>query len=401
MPSRVHSFRHRGLRVRYQHLPGPLTAIALVVRAGARLDGRFPGIAHMAEHMLFQGTDSLDQLALNRRAAELGGEHNADTGYEDISLTLEVFNEDVPAALALLAEQFYRTRVDPERLRKERRVVLDELRSRADDPGDYLHTKGWCRFFGGALAHPVVGTWQSLREIGATDVTAFLRRCFVHANTVLAIVGGAPVADARAAVRTHFSHADGRAAPAAPAVVAGGSGRLRLRRLGGGQAYVNKMMTVTPAPRELVALGVALDVVGADPDSRLFQEIRERLGLGYDVSATLDWGPDWAVAMVSATAARGQMDRLLRTVEETCLRAARDGFDTDELVRARKKIRYRYASLAESRLNQALALAEGALSGFPAPAEAERIAATLSSAEIETAWRRVLTGRALTVVLAT
>jgi predicted Zn-dependent peptidase len=184
-------------------------------------------------------------------------------------------------------------------------------------------------------------------------------------------------------------------------VVAGGSGRLRLRRLGGGQAYVNKMMTVTPAPRELVALGVAVDVVGADPDSRLFQEIRERLGLGYDVSATLDWGPDWAVAMVSATAARGQMDRLLRTVEETCLRAARDGFDTDELLRARKKIRYRYASLAESRLNQALALAEGALSGFPAPAEAERIAATLSSAEIETAWRRVLTGRALTVVLAT
>ena len=54
-----------------------------------------PGLAHLAEHMLFQGTATLDQVALNRRAAELGGEHNADTGYEDISLTFEVFNEDL------------------------------------------------------------------------------------------------------------------------------------------------------------------------------------------------------------------------------------------------------------------------------------------------------------------
>lgn len=147
-------------------------------------------------------------------------------------------------------------------------------------------------------------------------------------------------------------------------------------------------------------MGMALDVVGADPDSRLFQEVRERLGLGYDVSATLDWGPDWAVAMISASASRGQMKRLLRTVGETCARAAHEGFDAGELARARKKIRYRYASLAESRLNQALSLAEGVLSGFPTPAEAERIAAELGSAEIEAAWRRALAGRTLTAVLA-
>src|SRR5512144_3432895 len=105
----VSRFIHRGLRVVHQRHPGKLTAIALSVRAGARFDGAHPGIAHMAEHMLFQGTDSLDQVALNRRAAELGGEHNADTGYEDIALTFEVFNEDLDAALALLADQFYHT----------------------------------------------------------------------------------------------------------------------------------------------------------------------------------------------------------------------------------------------------------------------------------------------------
>ncbi|HVN85151.1 MAG TPA: pitrilysin family protein [Candidatus Binatia bacterium] len=400
MSSHVLAYRHRGLRVHYQHLPGPLTAIALVVRAGARLDGRHPGIAHMAEHMLFQGTTSLDQLALNRRAAELGGEHNADTGYEDISLTFEVFNEDVPEALALLAEQFYHTRVDRERFRKERRVVLDEVRSRADDPNDYLHTQAWCRFFGGALAHPVCGTSGTLNDMDADDVARFLRRGFVHANAVLSMVGGVSFDAARHAVRQHFRHGRGGPAPVAAPVVAGNTGRVRLRRFGGGQAYVSTMFEVVPNAREIVALGVALDLVGADPDSRLFQEVRERLGLGYDVSATLDWGPDWAVATVSASAGRAQLDRLLHTVAETCRRAADEGFAPDELHRARKKIRYRYASLAESRLNQALALAEGALSGFPTPAEAERIAARLSAADIEAAWRRALGSRTLTVILA-
>jgi len=395
----VHRLRHRGLRVLYQQFPGPLTSIALSVRAGARFDGRFPGIAHMAEHMLFQGTASLDQVALNRRAAELGGEHNADTGYENISLTFEVFNEDVPDALGLLAEQFYRSQVSEERFRKERRVVMDEIRGRMDDPLERLHSRAWGRFFRGSLSHPVWGSMQSLRLMRASDVAAFIRRHLTHPRSVLAVVGGIPLGEVREALRRHFDAGAPGSEPPVPRALFAPSGVLRLRG-GGGQAYLTKMMAVAPVPRQLIAVGLALDLVGADPDSRLFQEIRERLGLGYDVAASLDWGGNWAVAMVSASAARGAVHRLQRAVEETCTRAADDGFAPDELLRARKKLRYRYASLAESRFDRALALAEGTLSGFPLPEEAERMVSQMPAAEIEAAWRSVLRGRTLTAVLA-
>jgi predicted Zn-dependent peptidase len=398
MPT-LHTFRHRGLRVVYQHVPGPLTSIALSVRAGARFDGTHPGIAHMAEHMLFQGTASLDQVALNRRAAELGGEHNADTGYETISLTFEVFNEDVADAVALLAEQFYRSQVSEDRFRKERRVVIDEIRGRLDDPADRLHTRAWERFFGGPLAHPVWGSVPSLQAMQAHHISGFLQRNFTHNRSVLAIVGGIADAAVRRAVRRHFSHGRSGADSRIPAVTFGRSGALRLRG-GGGQAYVMKLVALSPVPEHLIAVGLALDLVGADPDSRLFQEIRERLGLGYEVSATLDWGDGWAVAVLSASAARGAAKRLERAVEDTCMRAAREGFTADELLRARKKLRYRYASLAESRFDRALALAEGTLLGFPLPEESERIVSRMSKETVEAAWRKALQGRALTALLA-
>jgi predicted Zn-dependent peptidase len=160
------------------------------------------------------------------------------------------------------------------------------------------------------------------------------------------------------------------------------------------------MIRIPPEPRSLIAVGLALDLVGADPDSRLFQEIRERLGLGYEVSAGLDWGNGWAVATLSASAARGAVERLQRAVLETCHEAANQGFTQEEMQRARKKLRYRYASLADSRFERALALAEGALSGFPAPEEAEKIVSSMAQSEVEGAWRSALRGQQLTAILA-
>jgi predicted Zn-dependent peptidase len=149
-----------------------------------------------------------------------------------------------------------------------------------------------------------------------------------------------------------------------------------------------------------LATSVAIDLVGADPDSRLFQELRERLGLTYEVGAHLEWGPDWALAVVSASGSRGRIDRVLRALQDTCRGAARDGFTRDEFERARRKLRYRYAQLQDARHDQAVALAESALWGFPTPEEAERLVARLSPTEIEAAWRRTLDSRAVTAVLA-
>src|ERR1700746_3202492 len=117
--SRVRMFRVGSLRVLFERSPGPLTGIVLAARTGSRFDGPKPGIAHLAEHMLFQGTRTLDHVAINQRAAELGGDHDASTSYEDLNVTFQVLNADAAGAIALLAEQIRGSVVPADRLENE------------------------------------------------------------------------------------------------------------------------------------------------------------------------------------------------------------------------------------------------------------------------------------------
>ena len=83
----------------------------------------------------------------------------------------------------------------------------------------------------------------------------------------------------------------------------GATGLLRLHRSDLPQVHLVRLIAAPPTPRDVLALSMAVEIVGADPDARLFQEIRERLGLGYDLGASVEHGVDWAVAVFSASAA--------------------------------------------------------------------------------------------------
>jgi len=261
-----------------------------------------------------------------------------------------------------------------------------------------VHEHAWARFFGDGLGHPVCGSVSSVRGMTRQAVRGFIARHFVPANMCLALVGGVTRDVIRRALGRAFPRgAHGvRSRPARARLRA--TGLVRLRRSDLAQAYLVRLIATPPAPRAVLALSLAVEIVGADPDARLFQEIRERLGLGYELGAGVEHGRDWAVAVLSASAARDDERRLRETLDRTCREAAA-GFSADELRRARKKVRYRFARLADSRLDRALAHASRAACDQPSLAATERMIVRLRPAEVEAAWRRALAAPTLTAVL--
>lgn len=383
----------------HEAVPGPITAIVLSIRGGARFDGSRPGLAHMTEHMLFQGTESYDQLELNRLAAHCGGAHNAETGYESMEITFEVFNEDLDTALGLLTEQFYRTRIDPKRFAKERRVVLDEIRSYHDDPLDYLHEKGWRAFYDDPIGRPICGTTRSLRAMRPADVEEFLEGFFVNANAVLCVVGGASEESLRRSLRRHVLAERAGACRQGSGAQGRRAGRMRVGGGPRGQGFVAQFLELEPDVENLLAVGVALDLVGADADGALYQAVREEHGLGYEVEADLELGVGWGAAVLSASVKPGQTDRLAQVMDRVLVESVEKGFASEELARARKKRRYNHVSSAERRIDRAMALADAVVTGFPLPEEAERIVDGLDDETVVAAWRRAVAGRSLVAVL--
>lgn len=392
-------FRVGALRVAFERSAGPLTGIVLSARSGSRFDGAKPGIAHFAEHMLFQGTRGLDHAAINERAAELGGDHDASTSYEDLNVTFQVLNADFAAAIALIAEQALCSTVPRDRLENERQVVCQEIRGHREDAISHLYDSTWARFFTDGLQLPPSGTLASVKSITAGEVRRFLRRRLVGANMVLSVVGDLRPADVRRIVAREFRALVCGAACVAQAARIGRSGEVRLRRSGLTQLYLTTLFSVPAGRRELLALGLALEILGTDPDGRLYHEIREKRGLSYDLWADLPGGAEWAALAVGAVAERRAERRLREAIDGVFARAASDGFSAEEIDRARRKLRYRYARLAEAKLERAASHAAALLYGTPSLEEAEAMVASLRRDEIEQAWRAALGGRRLTGVL--
>ncbi len=397
--SEVQRFRVGTLRVVFERIAGPITGIVLGVRSGSRFDGTKPGIAHLAEHMLFQGTAALDHVAINERAAELGGDHDASTSYEDLNLTFQVLNADAPAAIALVADQVRGSTVPEDRLENERQVVAQEIRGHREDAISYLSDETWARFYGGGLRLPPSGTLASVRSITAREIRRFLRQRVVGANAVLSIVGDPPLGEVKRVLAEVF-----RGLPRGRACTANGArvvrrGEVRLRRSGLTQLYWTTLFAVPPTRRSLLALGLALEILGTDPDGRLYHEVREKSGLSYDLWADLPGGSGWAALAVGAVAERRAESRLRRAIDRVFEEAANDGFTAEEITRARRKVRYRYARLSEAKLDRAAAHAASILYGAPRLDEAEAIVRSLDRREIESAWRRALGGARLTGVL--
>ncbi len=395
----MQTFRVGPLRVVFERSRGPLTGITLGARSGSRFDDGAPGIAHLTEHMLFQGTGSLDHAAINERAAELGGEHDAYTGYEELNVTFQVLNADVPAALALLAEQILRSTVPKDRLENERQVVAQEIRGHREDAISYLCDETWSRFFAGGLSLPPSGTLASVKAISAAQIRRFLRQRLAGANMVLSVVGDLSTERLRAIVAREF-----RSLPAGRAMTARGAeiarrGEVRFRRAGLTQLYWTTLSAVPATARSLVAVGMALEILGTDPDGRLYHEVREKHGLSYDLWADLHAGAGWAVLQVGAVAARRAEQRLAGAIEQVFQRAAAEGFTDDEISRARRKLRYRYARLSEAKLDRSASHAAWLLYGAPRLHEAEAIVASLTRPEIEAAWRVAMKGERLTGIL--
>ncbi|MEI6270968.1 MAG: pitrilysin family protein, partial [Chloroflexota bacterium] len=185
-------------------------AIALAIGAGSRHERTNErGAAHLLEHLCFKGIAGAESSAALAQAMEgIGANSNAGTDRESTLFWIHVPRAAAVEAARLIGALALAPLLLPEHLKIERDIVIEEIRSYADDPSEQASTALDQALFGeSALGREIAGTIPEIRALKHTPVRAFHAREYRPQTTALAIAGDLSAAEASEIARAAFASA--------------------------------------------------------------------------------------------------------------------------------------------------------------------------------------------------
>ncbi len=270
-------------------MPERLSAsVVLMFGGGSRLeDERLAGVSHFIEHLFFKGTRKRPTSKEIADAIEgIGGFVNASTDKELTAYWTRVPAEHLDVGVDVLFDIVSNSRLDPADVERERMVILEELRMYQDQPQDYVQNLfEELMWPGHPLGRDIAGTEESVSRLTRDDILEYANVHYRLPNLVIGAAGALDEAPTLEAVRPRLTlppDPDGMLDAPAPGPLDGA--HLLLRKQRTEQAHIClRVRAFSYLHQDRYALDILNTVLGEGMSSRLFLNIRERLGLAYDV----------------------------------------------------------------------------------------------------------------------
>ncbi len=326
-----------GLRLLIDPMPGLKTfALNALIHGGTRFEtADQSGWAHLLEHMVFKGAGGRDARALAEAIEHKGGTINASTGYEHTRFEVRGLMSLLPLAMEIVRDLMFRAELDAAELKREKKVVAQEINEAYDTPDDHVFDLLQDAMFEDqALGRPILGTPASLRPADPAALRAFAETLYAPHRVVICISGGVTAEDVLAvakplldAVRPH----DGFAAPEPLRFTPGRRQQKRRIEQANLALGFNGLSRYDP---DVIALRLFSEILGGGMASRLFQEAREARGLAYAIDAWCTPYRDGGVFGVYAGCAAKDVADLSELIRRVTAELAADP-SVRELERAR------------------------------------------------------------------
>jgi predicted Zn-dependent peptidase len=296
------------------------------------------GISHLLEHMAFKGTSRRSARQIAEEIEAVGGDLNAGTSIETTAYYARVLRADVALALDVLSDILTDPSFDPEELRREQNVIVQEIGAAEDTPDDLI----WDRlqetaFLGQPMGRSILGTPATVRSFDRARLAAYLSRNYRAPDMVIAAAGAVDHQAMVEEVERKFARFIGPSAPPPePAHFVGGS-RIEARNLE--QVHIALALPGLPhRDPDLYSLQVFANILGGGMSSRLFQEVRERRGLCYAIYAFHSPYFDSGMFGLYAGTDAADLEELMRVVVDEIASAA-ESINETEVRRAKAQMK--------------------------------------------------------------
>lgn len=327
-----------------QRLESGSVVVAINVSAGSIDEGskRHWGAAHFLEHMAFKGTKDRDRLAIVREVEGRGGTINACTSHDATLYYIVTTPRHFTHAAEVLHDIVFNSIFPQDEFDKEKRVVLEEIKQMNDSPFSVLWKRFDAEMFaGGGRAHPVAGTEKSIGEMSRQDLIEFKNGHYTNDVITVGAVGNIEQAGIDFLEELFLMAPKTEPSVIGPqrATLSATMSQLAIPSkfdqcylFVGFEGLNDREMFATPEAR------IATTLIGEGMSSLLFQRVREKLGIAYQVGAFLDSnlhnGTFVCYAVTNPDNVLAAKNEILKTLSDV----QRALFDACELKEAKERI---------------------------------------------------------------
>ncbi|WP_039763932.1 M16 family metallopeptidase [Caldicellulosiruptor sp. F32] len=294
------------LRLVYEKVDTVKTvSVGAWILAGSRYETKSEnGISHFIEHILFKGTKNRSSKEIVYEIESIGGQINAFTAKEYTCFYVRVLDEFLEKAFEILSDLLLNPLINPEDIEKEKTVIIEEINMSKDDPEEILYQAlNDLIWKGETLSYPIIGKESTVKRIDRNKILNFMRKRYKPENVVISVAGNFDEAHLIDLCERYFGswerYLKSKDTNNSSEPIFKRGAVIKSKKSDQAQIAI-AFEGFGQEDENVYKLLVVSNILGGGMSSRLFQKIREELGLVYSINSFVSTYKDVGMLIVYA-----------------------------------------------------------------------------------------------------
>jgi predicted Zn-dependent peptidase len=311
--------------------------VVVLVEAGSKYETKeINGVSHFLEHLCFKGTEKRPtSFDITKELDGLGAQSNAFTGEELTGYYAKAHKKHLPQLLDIISDVYLHPVFNKDEIEKEKGVIIDEISMYEDMPMRDVHDLFMKVLYGDQPAGwNVAGTKEIVQNMTREDIVSYRSKHYVAtATTVVVVGGGFNEKELIKDIEKKFEHINVDKKTGKKKVVsAQKKPELLIKHKETDQTHlVLGVRTVDLYHKDNATLNVLTAVLGKGMSSRLFQKLRDEMGVGYYVHASSNEFTDHGYLSISTGVNNQRVEEVIKAIIVECKKLTEEEVSKEEL----------------------------------------------------------------------
>lgn len=302
------------------------------------------GISHLIEHMFFKGTKTRSNVDIVKEFDKFGIQTNAYTSKTETCYFTYGTGDSLEKSVELISDMLFNSTFDENELKREKEVVVEEIKMYQDKPDAVCEMAMDANFYEGTnYAHDIGGTEQGVREISRKQILKYIQKRYTPENIILSFAGNVTFEKALWLVQKYFEPFFEKKgsfvfSPIKTNFKTEKKQQIVVKDTNQAQLMIAFQTENRYNRKALVVNNLISQMLGGSMGSRLFQEVREKLGLVYTINTFNDVNTLTGMFSISLGTSLSKVKLALKTIKKVLNEICDVGFNQDELNHAKNSI---------------------------------------------------------------